>query len=99
MRVIGLVDDRTYVCVVARSEIEKYLGLYYNKRLEGIKVGSEIDLGAGYDFASQVKEAMTKTRDFVQSNQAVVTAILNGMNLENLMREAPVLVEKEADHG
>jgi hypothetical protein len=47
--------------------------------LNELHVGQEIDLGKGYDHASEIAHAMRTTQEFVKANQQVVTAILNGL--------------------
>lgn len=89
MKVIGTTNNgwnREYICTVTHSEIEKFLGLYYNK-LKEIAVGESIDLGKGYDHAAEIRDAMKKTQELIQANQPVVTAILNGMNIQKIMNE------------
>ena len=84
MKVLGTTkDSQTYICEVSHSEIEKFLGLYYNK-LATVKAGDVIDLGKGYDHASEIKQAMDKTREFVKAHQGTVNAIINGLRIEAL---------------
>lgn len=87
MKVIGTAGD-TYICEVHHTEIEKFMDLYFG-RMKRLQVGESIDLGKGCDYASQISDAMRKTRDFVQANQAVVTAILNGLRFEQLPPPSP----------
>lgn len=95
MKIIGKADigsyDPDYICTVKRSELEKYLGLYYsatNAKLAELKIGDQIDLGKGYDYASEIARAMDTTQKFVQSHQTVVTAILNGLNYQRIAEVA-----------
>lgn len=90
MKIIGITSEnysKQYICTVDHSELEKFLGLYYDK-LKKLSPGDEVDLGKGYNYASEIKDAMKKTREFVESNQKVVTAILNGLSIEALLRQA-----------
>ncbi len=89
MKVIGTQGgyNESYICIIEHSEIEKYLNLYYRK-LPQLKVGETVDLGRGYDHAREIADAMDKTREFVKANQAVVTAIMQGMSIESLARAA-----------
>lgn len=92
MKIIGKADDGryydlTYICTVTRSEIEKYMGLYYNQtnaKLPEIKVGDTIDLGKGHDHLREITDAMGKTQAFVAAHQQVVNAILNGLNFQRI---------------
>lgn len=88
MKILGTTNDsKTYICEVHHSEIEKFLGLYYNG-LKGMKAGDVIDLGKGYDHASEMKDAMNKTREFVKAHQKTVNAIINGLRVEALAEAA-----------
>lgn len=94
MKIIGITSNHCgeYICTVGHTELEKFLGLYYNK-LKPLQVGESIDLGKGYDHAAEIAAAMRKTQDFVQANQVVVTAILNGLRIDTIMREQPAPAE------
>jgi hypothetical protein len=81
MKVIALKDRRTYIAEVDHTELEKAFDKYYGG-LDGLVVGSEIDLGEAHDFSVEAKDALQKTRDFIQANEKVVRAILNGLSFE-----------------
>lgn len=83
MKVIGKVKDDTYLVEINHTEIEKFLGLYYNN-LKRLEVGQQVDLGKGYDYAREIGDSMKATREFVQSHQKVVNAIINGLRIEDL---------------
>lgn len=87
MKVIGKVKDDTYLVEVNHTEIEKFLGLYYNN-LKRLEVGQEVNLGKGHDHAREIADAMKATREFVQSHQKVVNAIINGLRIEDLSEAA-----------
>jgi hypothetical protein len=82
MKVLGTTGDYTskYICEVSHSEIERFLNLYYNK-MGKLKVGDEVDLGRGHDFARETKSAMEKTQAFIESNKAIIEAIFNGIQI------------------
>lgn len=82
MKIIGT-GAEGYICTLHHTELEKFLNLYYGN-LKRLEVGATVDLGKGYDFAREAAEAMRKTKEFIQSNQQVVTAILNGLQYANL---------------
>lgn len=63
MKVIGL-SDSDYICVVNHTELEKLTDKYFGK-LEKLKVGSELDLGEGYNFASRIEQTCKKMVDAV----------------------------------
>lgn len=79
MNVIGKTKDG-FLCEVNKTEIEKYLNLYYNKMGE-IKIGDTIDLSKGYDFYRDSIDAMRKTDEFLKAHKAVVEAIFTGISL------------------
>lgn len=63
MKVIGKTRtgwDAEYICTVKHCELEKFLGLYYNK-LKEIEVGEVVDLGKGYDHAAAAIEERRKS--------------------------------------
>ena len=81
MKFIGEAGRGKYICEVSHTELEKFLGLYYGKMKE-IRVGDEIDLGAGHNHAAEISDAMRKTREFIESNSKIIEAILNGMTIQ-----------------
>jgi len=46
-----------------------------------LKVGQVVDLGRGYDFASEAKAAMKATSELIEKNKKVVEAIFNGIQI------------------
>ena len=80
MKVIGAISDGHYICEVTHTEIEKFMNLYYNN-MKKLKVGDEVNLGEGYNFSVQIKDAMKKTEDFIAGNKEIIEAILNGISV------------------
>lgn len=81
MKIIGIGQNRdTYLCEVNHTELEKFMNLYYGK-LDRLKAGETIDLGAGYDHASQIRDALAKTEDFIKSSGKIISAITNGIGV------------------
>ena len=78
MKIIGKVKDDQYICEVSHTEVEKFLGLYYGK-MQRLKVGDDVDLGQGYNYAGQISDAMKKTQEFIDGNKKIVKAILDGL--------------------
>lgn len=56
MKVIGIDANGNYIAVVAHDELEKLTEKYYGK-LDKLRPGAEMNLGAGYDFRSDIKAA------------------------------------------
>jgi len=86
MKVIGNISYDKYICEVEHAEIEKFLNLYYSK-MDKLKSGDIVDLGKGYNFARETKDAMLSTKKLIEDNQNVVSAILQGFNIISLMEE------------
>ena len=66
MKVIGLVNSSTYLVEVSHCEIEKVFDKYYNK-LEKLNVGDALDLGDGYNFRVDIKNACNEMRDAMKA--------------------------------
>ena len=57
MKVIGMQGD-DYIAVVKHSELERMSNKYgYRESVDKLKIGSEMDLGQGYDFRADIKQA------------------------------------------
>lgn len=56
MKVIGTGPDGNYICEVTHTELEKLTDKYYGK-LDKLKIGDAMDLGAGYNFRDDIKRA------------------------------------------
>lgn len=56
MKILGIVNSRTYLAEVTHDELEKLTGKYYGK-LQDLKVGDHLNLGAGHDFRNDIKSA------------------------------------------
>lgn len=75
MKVIGKASNDTYLCEVTHSELEKSVNLYYGN-LKKLEVGSVMDLGAGYNFASQIESCFKRMeeadRDFMRARETLL---------------------------
>ena len=89
MNVIATIDKETYICSITHKELEQFLNLYYNK-MERLKVGDAVDLGKGYKFHNDAEAALKKTREFIDSNKGIVTAIMNGISVAGFNKEMEV---------
>lgn len=78
--------DKTYIAEIGHEELEKFLNLYYGKMTK-LEAGEEVDLGRGYDFAREIKDAVRKTHEFISSHQKIIEAIFNGINIVALTKE------------
>ncbi len=79
MKVIAMGDGH-YVCTVDHTELEKYMNLYFGK-MPNLKIGDVVDLGKGYSFHHDTKDALRKTEEFIKSNKQIIDAITSGISL------------------
>lgn len=79
MKVIGETNNG-YIAEFSKTEIEKFLGLYYGK-MDKIIIGDEIDLGKGHDHHTDICRALTDTQEFIKSHEKIVNAIISGLNI------------------
>jgi len=80
MKVLAVKKDNKYLCEVGQIELEKFLNKYYGN-LGRLSEGEEIDLGKGYDFMIDTKEALKKTSEFIESNKKIIKTMLDGITL------------------
>lgn len=86
MIVIGK-NDQGYICQVGHTELEKLTDKYYGN-LPKLNVGDTMDLGAGYNFRSDIKSAcdgMTKAVTNFDAARLTMTkfaAMVAGLNEE-----------------
>lgn len=83
MIVIAKVDSKDYICKISHSEIEKFLGVYYNENLKELKVNDTVDLGLGYTYFEDTKKALRDTQAFFKSNATIINAVTNAFLLTN----------------
>lgn len=82
MTVIAKVDSKDYICKISHSEIEKFLGIYYYREsLKELKVNDTIDLGLGYTYFEDTKQALRDTQAFFKSNATIINAVTNAFLL------------------
>lgn len=77
MKVIGTTQERggDYIAIVTHSELEKLTENYYGK-LPSLKVGDSIDLGAGYNFRSEIQSACRAMEDASKAFSKAQTTML-----------------------
>jgi len=68
MKVIAMIDSKKYICEVSHEELEKVTDKYYGK-LEPLKVGSEMDLGMGYNFKVAIADSCRQMSNAMESFQ------------------------------
>jgi hypothetical protein len=68
MKVLGIVSHNKYLVEVEHIELEKLTGNYaYGKNLKELKVGDEMNLGAGYNFTMDIQSACKAMSDAMKS--------------------------------
>jgi len=82
MKVIGTVNNNTYLCEVSHTELEKLLNLYYKKKNK-LEVGETIDLGIGYDWYRDTKDALDETKRFFKNNINNINAITRAFTISD----------------
>lgn len=65
MKIIGMQGDH-YIAIVNHTELEKLTGKYYG-HLDKLKLGDELDLGAGYNIKSDILGACKATVDAMKA--------------------------------
>ena len=74
MKIIGEDGNRGYIAVVSHMELEKLFDKYHGQ-LNKLTIGSELNLGLGYDFSASIQQACTSMVDATKSferNQASI---------------------------
>jgi hypothetical protein len=85
MEIIGT-TSHGYICNVSHDELEKLVDKYYGK-LKRLEVGSKMDLGAGYDFRSQIQSAC---RGMVDASKGFSAAQSSMMRFAVMVSQLPV---------
>lgn len=75
MKIIGKVNDNTYIAEVSHEELEKVFDKFYGK-LQVLKTGENVDLAGGYDFRTDIKAACSEmvkaTKHFEKSHASML---------------------------
>lgn len=94
MIVIGLASDTnwddTYICTVTHSELAKCMDQVYPNKLPKLKVGTTLDIGAGYNFRSDISNACDKMQKAMEAFKSAQDTMLKFANM--------VSASKENDH-
>lgn len=77
MKVIGIDGQGNYIATVSHSELEKLSDKYYGKtKLEKLAIGSEFNLGQGYDFRESIsracKEMVNASKQFKDAQSSML---------------------------
>lgn len=72
MKIIAVVEAREkYIAEISHDELEKFMNKYYGN-MKGLQVGSELDLGKGYDFLRETREVCSSVKDIVEKSSEYV---------------------------
>lgn len=66
MKVLGIVSHKKYLVEVDHTELEKLSDKYYGN-MKALEVGDVMDLGAGYNFTSDIKKACREMTDAMKA--------------------------------
>jgi hypothetical protein len=77
MKVIGQINDSKWIAEFTKDEIQKFQNTYYRGR-EDLKVGDEIDLGAGYDHAGAIAESVKAMERVIGEVEKITSAVKIG---------------------
>lgn len=93
MKVIGKTKENggDYIAVVSHTELQKVSNRYYaSNELLQLKIGEEMDLGAGYNFRHDIQRAGKQMEDAVKAfNDAQTTMLKFAVMVGQLPPEAP----------
>lgn len=80
MKVLGLGEQygTSYICEIGHTELSKFLGKFHGK-LGKLKPGDVVDLGTGYDHASEIASAVRTIQDYMKAHKAVFDVINKGL--------------------
>ena len=82
MKVVGIVEPgEKYLAEVSHTELEKFTNQYYGKLKGVVRVGSELDLGKGYDFLRETRAVCQSVKDVVEKGSAFVKTLSEGICL------------------
>lgn len=89
MKIIGKTDGYdTFIATVNKLELEKHANLYHGKMGE-LKIGQEIDLGAGYNFHTNIVSACERMKAAMESFDSSRRTMLAFATLVGAKTEMP----------
>lgn len=85
MKVIGLTQesswDNTYICLVSHDELAKCADQVYPNKLPRLKVGDTFDIGAGYNFRSDISSACDRMKSSMEAFKSAQDTMLKFANM------------------
>ena len=81
MKVLGISDSHSekYICEVSHDELCKLMSksIYGNDKLEKLKVGDIMNLGAGYDFLQSIRRVCSEMTEASKAFKVSQDSMLN----------------------
>jgi hypothetical protein len=82
MFILGIVDRETVIAQVDRAELKKFFNTYYRSgnhadapNVDDLKVGDKVDLGRGFDFSRDIRDAVKTINATVQGAGVIAEAV------------------------
>ena len=76
MKIIGNAENGNYIAIINHEELEKCFDKFYGK-LPKLFVGSQLDIGVGHDFRSDIVKACRNMLDAYKSFETSHTSMMN----------------------
>lgn len=91
MKVIGLTEENgwndAYICIVYHDELAKCMDQVYPNKLPKLKVGATLDIGAGYNFRSDISNACDKMQKAMEAFKSAQDTMLKFANMVSASKE------------
>lgn len=91
MKVIGLTQEsswgNTYICVVSHDELAKCADQVYPNKLPKLKVGDTFDIGAGYNFRSDISSVCDRMKNSMEAFKSAQDTMLKFANMVSANKE------------
>lgn len=85
MKVIGLAEESSwnniYICLVSHDELAKCADQVYPNKLPRLKVGDTFDIGAGYNFRSDISSACDRMKNSMEAFKSAQDTMLKFANM------------------
>lgn len=81
-----------YIAIIGHTELEKSAGKYYGN-MPKLKIGDSVDIGAGYNFSSDIKStcnSMIETMKKFENAQKAITDFSIMVSKLPIVNEDPV---------
>ena len=79
MEIIAKINRDTVLCRVNLDEVDKFYNTYYRNKEIAFDIGDEIDLGRGYDFHRDMKDALKTIQTFVEAGNKLFPVLAEAL--------------------